>query len=332
LEQEDVRVSVIIITFQRPEFVQLCLQHLERVEPQPSEVIVVDASVDEGTADVVQRFRFARCLRVPENAGHMTTSRNHGLLHAEGEVVAFLDDDATARETWMRGVLDAFAVDGVAAVAGRTCNGIPGEELDGVDQVGLLLPTGALTGNFAADTGQLVAVDHGIGANMAFRREALAELGGFRDDFRGIGGVREDTDVFLRLRALGLHAVFSPTAAVDHVGAPHARGRRFDYRYLFWARHNHALLLARNLGIGSEEFRSWLWSELGAALRARHPNPLRRLARIVLGVIGLLAGLAASFAKGRWGPSDAVRRDAVGQAVTRHLTEPRSNARGVDEA
>ena len=90
----------------------------------------------------------------------------------------------------------------------------------------------------------------------------------------------------------------APTAVVDHVGAPHVIGRRFDYRYVFWARHNHALLLARNLGIGSREFRTWVWSELGAALGARHPNPVRRAARMTLGVAGVLAGVGTSLRQG----------------------------------
>jgi GT2 family glycosyltransferase len=318
-EQTDVEVSVIIITFERPAFVRSCLQHLERVRPQPSEVLVVDASADEQTSEVVQDFPFARCLRVPENAGRMTTSRNHGLLHANGEVIAFLDDDANARETWLRGLLDAFSLDGVDAVAGRTCNGISGEEHEGVEEIGRLLRTGALTGNFAADPACVVDVDHGIGANMAFRRHALARLGGFRDDFRGIGGVREDTDVFLRLRAVGSRAVFAPVAVVDHVGAPHVIGRRFDYRYVFWARHNHALLLARNLGLGSREFRTWVWSELRDALGSRHPYLVRRVARMTLGLAAVLAGVGTSLLKSRWRPADPVRQDVIGRAIARHL-------------
>ena len=315
----DVQVSVIVITFERPQFVRACLEHLARLEPRPFEVIVVDASADEKTADVVESFPFVRRLSVPDNAGRMTASRNDGLLRANGEVIAFLDDDAYVRETWMTGLRQAFARDEVAAVAGRTCNGIPGEEQEGVESIGMLLPSGSLTGNFAADPGRLVHVDHGIGANMAFRRVALAKLGGFRDDFGGIGGVREDADVFLRLRALGLQAVFSPSTVVDHVGAPHSRGRRFDYRYVFWARHNHALLLARNLGVGSREFRRWVRSELGAVLGTRHPNPVRRVARIILGFASIGAGIVTSVLRARWRSADPVRRDPVGTQITRHL-------------
>jgi GT2 family glycosyltransferase len=164
-----------------------------------------------------------------------------------------------------------------------------------------------------------VEVDHGIGANMSFRREVLAQLGGFRDDFAGTA-LREDTDVFLRLRALGYRAVFSPQAVVDHVGAPHMRGRRFDFRYLFWARHNHALLLARNFGFGSLQFRTWVANELRRTLKARHPNPLRYGFRIVTGIAAVAIGIAVSVWKSRWRGSDPTRRDAVGEQIRAHLS------------
>ena len=101
---------------------------------------------------------------------------------------------------------------------------------------------------------------------MAFRRSVLAELGGLRDDFTGVA-VREDTDLFLRVRALGYRAVFTPHAVVDHVGAPHVRGRRFDYRYIYSARRNHVLLLARNFGLCSPELRRWIWKDSGGLTR-----------------------------------------------------------------
>jgi GT2 family glycosyltransferase len=313
-------VSVVIVSWCRPAYVRSCLSHLTELTRRPDEVIVVDASPDDGTAAVVKEF--PRVLRVPfaGGAGHLTTSRNVGLLHASGDVIAFIDDDAYVRRGWLTGILEAFADPTIGAVAGRTCNGIPGEESEGLTEIGRLLPSGDLTGYFAADPGATIEVDHGIGANMSFRREALARLGGFRDDFFGIGAVREDTDIFLRLRALGYRAVFAPAAVVDHVGAPHVRGRRFDFRYLFWARHNHALLLARNFGLGSSQFRAWVATELGRALSPHHPNPLRRAVRIALGLAAVAVGMAASIWKSRWRASDPVRHDAMGEQIRAHLS------------
>jgi GT2 family glycosyltransferase len=189
-----------------------------------------------------------------------------------------------------------------------------------------MLPSGDLTGYFGADPGATIEVDHGIGANMSFRREVLARLGGFRNDFRGVGALREDTDIFLRVRALGYRAVFAHDAVVDHVGAPHVRGRRFDFRYLFWARHNHALLLARNFGLASSEFRTWMATELGRVLKGRHPNPLRRAVRIALGLAAIAAGIAACLRKSRWRVSNPVRCDAAGEQIRAHLSNMTTRA------
>jgi GT2 family glycosyltransferase len=249
----------------------------------------------------------------------MTTARNEALLHVSGDIVAFVDDDANVHPRWSLGLRDAFSDPSVGAVAGRTLNGHSGEAIDGVDAIGRMLDNGELTGYFAADPGSVIEVDHGIGANMSFRREVLAELGGFRDDFRGVGGVREDTDVFLRVRALGRRVVFAPAATVDHVGAPHVKGRRFDFRYSFWMRHNHALLLARNYGIGSAAFRRWVATELRQTAAAPHPSPAKRLAHASIRLGGLAHGGVAAVVKGGWSPTDPVRRDAVGNAVRRHL-------------
>ena len=306
-------VSVVIVTWLRPEYARACIEHLVALLPPPNEIIVVDAGADTQTADVVADYGDVKRVAFPGGAGHMTTARNVGLCNATGEVIAFVDDDANARAGWLEGLLEAFADPSVGAVAGRTCNGVPGEESDGVGEIGLLRPTGELTANFAADPGRLVDVDHGIGANMSFRREVLAALGGFRDDFPGVA-LREDADMFLRVRALGWRAVFAPTAVVDHVGAPHVRGRRFDYRYQFWARCNHALLLARNFGLGSPQFRAWLAHEL------RHPYvgegiALRRAIRVALAWLALAFGVARCGAKSHWRASPVERRDAVGEKL-----------------
>lgn len=285
---------------------------------------MVDASPDAHTAEVVREFAWALRVSFPRGAGHMTASRNEGLLRATGDVIAFIDDDVNVHVGWLSGLLQAFADPMVDAVAGRTCNQTPGEESAGVEAIGRVLPNGDLTGNFAADPGSLVAVDHGIGANMSFRREVLAHLGGFRDDFRGIGGVREDTDVFLRLRALGRRAVFAPDAAVDHIGAPHVRGRRFDYRYNFFLRYNHALLLARNFGLGSREFQNWAVGEIRGETKSSQPNVLRRAARAGVRIGGVIAGAVASLPKARWQPVDPVRRDRVGETIRRQLSDSRA--------
>lgn len=309
-----------MVTWRRPSYVDACLSALDRLPSPPLEVVVVDASDDDETARVTATHTGARHVRFPGGAGHMTTARNEGLRHVSGEIVAFLDDDANVRPGWLPALTAAYASDpAIGAVAGRTCNGVPGEERAGIDAIGVLTPGGELTGNFAADPGRLVDVDHGIGANMSFRRGVLAELGGFRDDFPGTA-LREDSDMFLRVRALGYRAVFAPEAVADHVGAPHVKGRRFDFRYQFWARHNHALLLARTVGLGSPVLWRWLTRQAAQPPAGPPAGFARRLWRRGVNWGGLLAGLGTSARKAGVGPASPRRTDAVGLELRRRLS------------
>jgi GT2 family glycosyltransferase len=313
----DSALSVVIVTWRRPDHVRSCLEHLARQEPVAEEVLVIDASRDRRTAAVVADFPGARRIAFRRGARNMTAARNAGLREARGEIIAFIDDDANVQPGWVAALRDAFVDRSVDALAGRVCLGTPGEEAIGLRQIGRLLAGGVVTGNFAADPGRAVEVDCAMGACMAFRRATLARLGGFRDDFPGTQA-REETDIFMRLAALGGRVIFDPAVAVDHVWAAPVRGRRGDSRFWFWTRANTGLLVARNRGIGSRDFRTWLSFSL------RHAEPgseiyLGRLARASSGLAGLATGVALALSKARWGASDPVRRDGVGRELARVL-------------
>src|SRR5258707_14826788 len=102
-------LSVVIVTWRRPEYVRSCLEHLQRVRPQPDEAVVVDAGEDARTAAVVAEFRHVVHVPFPGGAGRMTASRNVALLHVGGDIVAFLDDDANVREGWSAALVSAFS-------------------------------------------------------------------------------------------------------------------------------------------------------------------------------------------------------------------------------
>ena len=177
-------LSVALVTWRRPQFVQRCLESLVAQDRLPDEIVVVDASEDDRTRDVVARFPEVEYVRFPGGAGIRPPPVTKA-SYVRGDIIAFLDDDTCAHVDWSRHLCERFNEQDVAAVAGRTLNGQPGEDRDGIDRIGLLLPNGHLTGYFAADPGTPVAVHHGIGANMAFRRQCLAALGGLRDVFPG---------------------------------------------------------------------------------------------------------------------------------------------------
>ena len=118
------------------------------------------------------------------------------------------------------------------------------------------LPDGTLTGNFAADTGRDIEVDHVLGANMSVRRSALEQIGGIVDLFPGTC-LREESDIMLRLGRAGHRIVYTPTALVEHVAAPYTRGVRFDVRYTYYSHRNHVVLLSHTFGMSDPILRRY---------------------------------------------------------------------------
>lgn len=306
------KLSVCIVTYERPDFLERCLRSLRDALSDDAEVVVVDASAED-------RHEFAHevdpsiiYVHAPRLAGWMTRSRNEALRWVHGDIVSFLDDDVVVRPGWEEGLRAAFEEASVAAVSGRTCNGVPGEEH--YDRpIGRLLQDGTLTDGFASlPDRHVVDVDHGIGANMSFRRSVLAVLGGFRDDYPGTA-LREDADIFLRVRAIGARAVFAPDAAVDHRPAPHVRGARFDTRYKLYGRRNHMVLLARAEGIGSPMLRKWMRRQFRSVAGA--PGLSAKIRRLGVTVIGLAWGIAALPRSARWKPLPPWRDDPTGREI-----------------
>lgn len=314
-----VPLSVCVVTYERREFLRRCLESLVANLSDDVQIVVVDASAADAS-DVVHALRCSAIyIHDPSVAGWMTRARNAALRHTDGEVISFLDDDVMISAEWQAAVLDAFADPSVWAVAGRTRNRLPGEESYELP-VGRLLADGSLTEGFASQPPGIVEVDHGIGANMSFRRHVLARLGGFRDDYPGTA-MREDTDIYLRIRRLGGRAVFSPAAVVDHLPAPHVTGRRFDTRYKLYARRNHMVLLARDGGIRSPKLRRWIGREYRLVLDAAGLAGKAR--RFGVTTLGVAWGTVAMLRQARWSPTPPERTDAVGRALRAELSEPR---------
>ena len=239
--------SIVIPTYNRTEHIEICLDHVLRQSVSPVEIVVVDASPGHETEQILERYPDVTYVRSRHGRGTTATSRAIGVAHSTGDVVVFLDDDAYPAATWLEELLKRYDAPDVAGVGGRTDNGRPEEEGEGLDLVGRLLPDGRLTGYFAAVTPGDVDVDHLLGANMSIRRDVIDQLGGIRDFYPGTC-LREESDIALRARQAGYRLVYTPDALVRHMGGSYAKGRRFDLRYEYYGARNHVVLLKTALG------------------------------------------------------------------------------------
>ena len=268
-------------------------------------------------------------LRNPSGRGNTPSSRNLGLRHASGHIVAFLDDDAFVHHQWAERLLAAFRDPVVAAVAGRALNGVSGEEAFGIDEIGQISKTGMVKGFFAANPNRVIEVDHGIGCNMAFRSSVIAALGGFRDDFKfGPFGICEETDIFVRAKRLGYRFFFDPEICVDHIAAPQPGGRRFSPKYSYYHSRNVIVMHIRNSG-----WAGIAWKHVGASTVDTVKTFLRKqagaFAHLIFALGGLMSGMVIGtlllFTSGR----DPIRRDGdyeeIRMALSSHTHSDQSD-------
>ena len=92
--------SVVVCTHRRPQYVPDLLRALERLDPAPDEIVVVDN--DPGELDCRAEVERGGSRYVREDRRGLDNARNTGLGAARGELVAFTDDDCVPAVTWLR--------------------------------------------------------------------------------------------------------------------------------------------------------------------------------------------------------------------------------------
>ena len=110
-------VTIVVCTRDRPVQLEACLDALADQSYPHFEILVVN----NGGSDVVSeicRQRGVACIREPMPG--LTRARNLGARAARSELVAYIDDDATAEPGWVAALAREFADPRVAAVAGWT--------------------------------------------------------------------------------------------------------------------------------------------------------------------------------------------------------------------
>jgi GT2 family glycosyltransferase len=203
------RVSVVVCTHNGARTLRRCLEGVERIDYPDFEAIVVDdGSVDE-SAEIAAAGAF-RLISTP-NRG-LGSARNTGMREATGEIVAYLDDDAHPDPHWLR-YLVATIEDGEFAGAG-------GPNLPPSDDCAVARCVAEAPGGPVHVLLSDREAEHLPGCNMAFRRDALMQVGGFDPQFRIAG---DDVDVCWRLQGAGHRLGFSPAAVVWHARRPSVR-------------------------------------------------------------------------------------------------------------
>jgi GT2 family glycosyltransferase len=201
-------VSVIICTRNGIKRIEACLKAASRMTGGGIETIVVDDGSEDGTADLVAaRFPDVRLLRL--EPGGLSAARNAGASAANGEILAFTDDDCEPDIEWVARLRRVFRNGKFAAAGGPN---LPPPPRDWREAVVCAAP-GAPSHVMLTDQ----EAEHLPGCNIAVTKEAFKAVGGFDPQFHTAG---DDVDFCWRLREAGYHLGFAAGAFVWHWRRP----------------------------------------------------------------------------------------------------------------
>jgi glycosyltransferase involved in cell wall biosynthesis len=214
-------VTVCIPTRDRGASVAQTLESLAASSYDDFDVIVVDQSADNETAKAVDVFvaADARFTYIRSDTSGASAARNEAIAHASGEILAFTDDDCMVSRHWIARLVTRFAAQ---PEVGQICGAVRATPHDAAK--GYVL-TCEMPRPVKVTSPWLKWLDTGIGANMAFRREVLRQVGPF-DELLCPGAVlysAQDRDITYRVLRAG-HAVLDD----PHVWVWHAGFRTWD--------------------------------------------------------------------------------------------------------
>jgi glycosyltransferase involved in cell wall biosynthesis len=233
-------ITVVLCTYNRAYSLATTLASIAAMTMSESfewEVLVVDNNSSDRTRRVCEEF----CRRYPDHFRYLfepqqglSNARNAGIRNAQGEIIAFTDDDVIVETTWLQS-LTAELHDGQWAGAG-----------------GRILPQGTflrpkwLSEEALRMGGVLPLFDLGAtpgpltrppyGANMAYKKAIFDKYGFFRTDLGRQGETlisSEDAELGFRLLKAGELLRYEPRAVVYHAVSEERLQKRYFQDWWF---------------------------------------------------------------------------------------------------
>jgi GT2 family glycosyltransferase len=194
-----VQASVIVPTHNRRDSLLRLLDSLlaQTLGSRQYEIIVVSDGSSDGTVAAVRELaaRHPQIRLLEQSRGGPAAARNRAARAAQGELLAFTDDDCQAEKDWLERLLAPLHDSRIVGVQGRTIS-TPAEMTPLTHQMVLerksdVVPT----------------------CNAAYRKSAFQQLLGFDERFPYPHN--EDVDLAWRLETLGTIA-YAPDAVIVH--------------------------------------------------------------------------------------------------------------------
>lgn len=200
----DVKVSVVVPTYNRPALIKKCLESLVQQDFNANdyEIIVVTDGPDKITSSTINTYvnngnRLVYCYSLPVKKGP-AAARNKGWRAAKGELILFTDDDCIPSSTWISGFWKAYEARQTNRIAFTGEIVVPHKKP----------PTDHERNIIALEKADFVT------ANCAVSKAMLEHIGGFDEAFEMAW--REDSDLEFKLLNAGINIPHIEQAVVKH--------------------------------------------------------------------------------------------------------------------
>lgn len=206
------QVTVVVATLNRAQFACDVVNEILRQDYPEYEIIVVDQSESESLElREIERRASGRLKVIRLQEANLPKARNVGLLASAGEFICYLDDDVRVPSSFLSGIVGGFCDERTVGVTSLTLQG----EEDTVERA-LERTISQHEGEAGIGRGAPGRVTWMPGCNMTFRRSVILGVGGFDGNFSG-GGVCEDVDACIRVRAPQQDLLCIPTVVMQHL-------------------------------------------------------------------------------------------------------------------
>ena len=240
MNKENMKISIIIVSFNTREILRQCLEALFRNPGSHElEVFVVDNNSADDSADMVRRrFTGVHLIENRENRG-FAAANNQAYELAEGDYILLLNPDAFVKPGSIDNAVSFMESHPECGLCGARLVNLDGEldpsarrfpnslyKLFTLSGLSDRYPSSRIfgRGDFKYfDHNSVMEVDWVPGTFTVYRREMLKETGLFDERFFIY---YEETDLCLRAKRSGWKVYFVPEAEVIHVGGASAKTRK----------------------------------------------------------------------------------------------------------
>jgi cellulose synthase/poly-beta-1,6-N-acetylglucosamine synthase-like glycosyltransferase len=196
-------VSIVVPAYNEAVGIEAAVRSLAASDYPDLEIVVVDDGSDDGTADLVEALGLARVQVIRQRNQGKAVALNTGVAACRNDILVMVDGDTVFQPDTVRWLVQPFQDQRVGAVSGNTKVG---------NRRGLLGRWQHLeyVVGFNLDRRMydlLLCMPTVPGAIGAFRREALAAVGGVSTDT-----LAEDTDLTMAVNRAGYRVVYEQRA------------------------------------------------------------------------------------------------------------------------